>query len=217
MATAPSDGFVRCLRTSVTNHLSKANHQLFDLMFENSVLTAKLEEKNELATYGKQQVKSTQPKSLELDSWRPVDQAIKWEQEDNLPQDLNEEGKRAAEDLGVELKAVKEESLEIKKQPEAKLVLTTDRGSQCDIKNPTASIVHEKAESSVGIIPNILEVEGAHSSPSPSVTQLFQELEEWGIFNEQRWAEGDNVDFGKFASLQEGLHSLILKGRSPTM
>ena len=211
MATAPADGFVRCLRTSVTNHLSKSNHQLIDLMFENSVLTAKLEEKNKLATYVERHVESTQPKSFELDSWRPVDQAIKWERENDRLQDLNEEGKRLAESLGVDLRAVKEESLKIRKQLEAKAVSTTDRGSQCDITDPSVNAVPEKANSSAGIISNTLEAEDAPSKPSFSVTQLFQELEEWGIFNEQRWAEGDNVDFGKFASLQEGLHSLILK------
>lgn len=224
MAAVPPDGFMRCLKTSVTNHWSKSNRQLIDLMFENSVLTAELEESNRLATYGERHVESTEPKSSELDNWRPVDQAIKWEQENSRLPDLNKEGEcledlKAAKEESLEIdanppkfvKAVKEGSLEIGKQLEAKAVLTTDRGSQCDIMDPTVIVAIEKVKPSIGTTSDMRETKEAQSSPSPSVTHLLQELEEWGIFNEQRWVEGDNVDFGGFAALQEGLHSLMLK------
>ena len=216
---------MRCLKTSVTNHWSKSNRQLIDLMFENSVLTAELEESSRLATYGERHVESTEPKSLELDNWRPVDQAIKWEQENSRLEDLKAAKEspashlKAAKEESLEIdasppqlvKAVKEGSLEIGEQFEAKTVLTTDRGSQCDITDPAVIVANEKVKPSIGTTSDMRETKEAQSSPSSSVTHLLRELEEWGIFNEQRWVEGDNVDFGRFAALQEGLHSLMLK------
>jgi hypothetical protein len=211
MATGQPVGLLRCLKTSVNSHLTKTSHQLVDLIFENSVLTARLEEDTKLAAYAGRSVESVKPEAGEMENWSPLNPGDRWERERSRLENNNKEGELLVKHLNEELKVVKAESSRMKKQLEVKVLSTVDQGSQCDMIDPTFIAARVKKRQPDGPRSDARETENAPTDHPQTVTQLFRELEEWGICSEARWVDGENVDFGKFAALQEGLHSLILK------
>ena len=205
MSSTPSDGFIRCLKTSVGCQLAKASGSITDLIFENSYLVAKLEETKLVATSIEAGVKSTQ--SHEQENWQLLNRATRSECENDELKVLVKEGDRLTDRLDNELQETRGELLALQSRWETRIAPTVDQGSQCTIK--IQEIVSSDGEGEIQ--DNLVPTKPLLSHPSLSVTHLFRELEEWGIYSEQRWAEGENVDFGKFAMLQEGLHSLLLK------